>query len=380
MQRQRVWLLRAVIVACVTAWAGPATAAESLDGITIIEFTGGHDVLPGGDHIVTFISSRGSYAAVTTTSQRGCLAAAVPGSYTGKSITFGVEASMEARRIGVNTLCPKFTLTLEGDDVRVEAAPLYGHHKPALKRRESASDYSRRHAIIAQAPLVSVDFGASHFRRHEVKGVQLGPVLDQEDIGPLPRTNSPNGYIYRYFQRNVGVEAGKPRNVQGYVAPAEITGWPWDVLYSARYYRQYEAPVMLSSFKDVLFEQYGLPSAETADDMQWYWVYDLDGVLIKPGERSDPCSNTLGYWLKQNREGRVTSLTVSSNPLDLGAWGCSLLMDINARSNPGVVDHYSVNMVSGYAMAMSHFFQRIEEAQVVQGKFDELQSFKPDLN
>ncbi|PSJ43789.1 hypothetical protein C7H85_16220 [Zobellella endophytica] len=360
MQRQKGRFLGAVAVACGTVWTAPAAATESMDGITIIEFAGGQDALPGGDHIVTFVSSRGSYAAVAGRG-RGCLATAVPGSYTGRSITFGVDAPLDARRHGLDTLCPRFALTLESDGVRVEAEPRY----------------SRRHRVLARVPLVSVDFGAPHFRRHDVKGVRLGPLLSREDLGPLRPASHPNAYVYRNFRRDVGVEAGKRRNVQGRAAPAEITGWPWDVLYSAHYYREYEATVPLEGLQDALFEQYGPPSAEAADGMQWYWFYDLEGMLTKPEGGAGPCAETLGYWLHQDANGRVTSLSTPANKHDLGAWGCSLLMDINARSSSGGVTHYSLSMVSGYTMAISHFFQRIEEAMAVKERIDALHNTLP---
>lgn len=59
---------------------------------------------------------------------------------------------------------------------------------------------------------------------------------------------------------------------------------------------------------------------------------------------------------------------------------CSLLMDINARSSSGGVTHYSVSMVSGYGMAISHFFQRIQEAVTVKEQIDALHNAKPAVN
>lgn len=345
----------------------PAAASDSFDGITIIAFAGGHDVLPGGDHIVTFVSSRGSYAAVLRNfagTGRGCLAGEVPGSYTGRSIEFGVEGDLTARRHGVDTLCPRFALTLEDGGVRVRIG---GH-------------YSRRHPIVARVPLVAVDFGAPHFVRHEVKGVRLGPVPSAEDLGPVRPASHPNAYAYRGFRRDVGIEAGKPRNVQGYAAPAAITGWPWDVLYAARYRREYEEAVPLEGLREALFRQYGPPSSRAPDDMQWFWVYDLEGNLVTPGDTSGACAETAGYWLTYDANGRITGLKAQSNRFDFGAWGCSLLMDINARSSSGGATHYSVQMVSGYAMAMSHFFQRIAEPVAVVERLEALHEARPTID
>jgi len=356
-----------VAIACGVVWTVPTAATESWNGVTIIEFAGGQDALPGGNRIVIFVSPRGSYASVTQElagGTRGCIATGVPGSYTGGTIAFGVNAPLDARRHGLYTLCPRFSLTLEGDGVRVEVAPRH----------------SRRHRVLARVPLVSVDFGAPHFRRHEVKGVRLGPVLAHENLGPLRPASHPNAYVHRSFRRSVGVEAGRRRNVQGLAAPAEITGWPWDVLYSANYRREYEATVPLQGLRHALFEQYGPPSAESADGMQWYWFYDLEGQPIEPGGGAGPCADTLRYWLRQDADGRVTSLSAPANKHDFGAWGCSLLMDINARSSSGGATHYTVYMVSGYAMAITHFFQRIQEAAAVKEQLDALHRVKPVLN
>jgi hypothetical protein len=344
--------------------AAAAAVGETMDGITIIDFAGGQNALPGGDHIVTFVSSRGSYAAVAQDfggTRRGCLATDVPGSYSGRSISFGIEGPLDVRRYRLDTLCPRFTLTLEGDGVRVQVPP----------------HYSRRHRVAARVPLASIDFGAPHFRRHEVKGVRLGPVLTPEDLGPVRPASGPNAYVYRGFRRDVGIEAGKLRNVQGYAAPADVTGWPWDVLYLARYRREYEEPVSLPGLRQALFDQLGTPSSESADGMQWFWIYDLQGNLVQPGSSSSACGGTARYWVSQDAEGRVTSLAAQANMQDFGAWGCSLMVDINARSSSGGATHYSVYMVSGYAMAMNHFFQRITEPVAVKERLDALHAVKP---
>ena len=362
MQRHGAEFLGMWAVLCGLAWTTPAAAAESLDGITIIEFAGGQDALPGGDHIVTFVSSRGSYAAVARPpAGRGCLAAAVPGSYTGRSISFGVDAPLEARRFRLDTLCPRFSLTVDGDGVRVQVG----------------ERYSRRHAVVAHVPFAALDFGAPHFVRHEIRGVRLGPVLASEDLGPLRPARYPNQYAYRSFRRAVGMEAGKPRAVDGYAAAAEITGWPWDVLYLARYRREYEEPVSLPGLQQALFDQLGTPSSESADGMQWFWIYDLEGNLVQPGSSSSACGGTERYWVSQDAERRVTSLAAQANKQDFGAWGCSLMVDINARSSSGGATHYSVYMVSGYAMAMNHFFQRITEPVTVKEQLDALHAVKP---
>jgi len=341
--------------------------AQTFDGITIIDFPGaqGREAIADGDHIITFVSERGSYAAVATNfrgKRRGCIAAAVPGSYTGSSIKFGVEGDLGARRQGLSTLCPTFSLRFDGqNDVRVEAGPRY----------------SREHRIVAHIPLRPIDFGAPHFMRHEVRGVRLGPVLNPDDLGPLPAKTYANSYAYKNFRHDVGVEAGKKRLVQGRAAPAEVTGWPWDVLYSANYYREYEQMNTIEGLRDAVIRQYGQPSSESTDRNYWVWLYDLDGNLVQPGSESDSCAITADYWLKYVPGGSVDHVNRNANMDDFGPWGCSLIMELNARGGSGGVKQYSVYMMSGYAMAMNHFFQQIEEPLAVMKQMQSHQYFKP---
>jgi hypothetical protein len=73
----------AIAIAAVTV---TTAAAQNFDGITIITFDRkggpGGEAIADGDHIVTFVSARGTYASVATNFRgirRGCLAEAVPG-------------------------------------------------------------------------------------------------------------------------------------------------------------------------------------------------------------------------------------------------------------------------------------------------------------
>lgn len=359
--------LWAGLVGAATLVAAPIAGAQTFDGITIITFDGnsgpGREAIAKGDHIVTFVSARGAYAAVATNVRgvrRGCIAEAVPGSYTGRSITFGVDAPIERRKLKLDTLCPSFTLTFEApDSVRVAAA----------------NGYSRRQQVVVRIPLVAVDFGAPHFARHEVRGVRLGPVLEPADVGPLRQSSASDRH--KLFRRQVD-EAGSYRAlVQGYAVAAEITGWPWDVVAQLRFSRDYEQKVTSEAFRDAALQRYGPPSAERPGYL--VWLYDLAGHLVR---LSDPMTNgcraTADYWLKHDGT-NIGHVDPNANSSDFGPWGCSVIMELGARRSDQGVDGFTMRMWSGYALALNHFFQRLEEPREVAGALGQLQQFEPRL-
>lgn len=224
-----------------------------------------------------------------------------------------------------------------------------------------------------------MDFSAQHFMRHEIRGVRLGPVLDPADVGPARGSPGGNQLVYKGFRRDVGEEAGRQRNVQGRAAPAEITGWPWDVLYWASYIRHYEQKVAGEALRDAVLDKYGPPTAESPERDYWVWLYDLDGELVKAGSGSNACAVTADYWLATTPGGGVSQIKPEAGMRDFGPWGCSLMMELNARGGSGGADQYSVFLTSGYALAISHFLQRIEEPPRVVKKLKSLQDFVPTL-
>ena len=361
----RAW--RAGLVAALLLAAAPIAGAQTFDGITIITFDGnrgpGREAIANGDHIVTFVSARGAYAAVATNFRgirRGCIAEAVPGSYTGWSITFGIDAPIERRKFKLDTLCPSFTLTFEDrDSVRVAAA----------------NGYSRRQQVVARIPLVAVDFSAPHFARHEIRGVRLGPVLEPADVGPLRQSGASDHH--KLFRRQVG-EAGSYRTlVQGNAVAAEITGWPWDVASELRFSWEYEQKATSEAFRDAALQRYGPPSAERPGYL--VWLYDLAGNLVR---LSDPMTNgcraTAEYWLKHDGT-NIGHVDANANSSDFGPWGCSVIMELGARRSDQGVDGFSIRLWSGYALALNHFFQRLEEPREVAGALGQLQQFEPRL-
>ena len=343
---------------------------QSFDGITIIEFadSDGHAAIASGSHIVTFVSSRGSYGAVVSDRKgghEGCQSLAEPGSYSGSSITFGMAADKRARKQGLRTYCPSFTLRFEdASTVRVEAG----------------NRYSQRQKVIAHIPLRAIDFGAAHFTRHDLKGVVLGPVLNDEELGPLSRGGVSDKY--KNFNRKVGQRGPYPNNVMGRAAAAEIMGWPWDVLFNARLIEKFEQKSTFESFKRVVLKRYGKPGSvyEKSDYMYALWMYDLDGRQITLDEpATNSCRATAEFSMKYDVRGWATEFDWGPNSNDLGPWGCSVVMDLRFKSGDGGVDGYSAMIMSGYAKAMNHFFQRIEQVHQMREKVREVQAFQPKL-
>lgn len=360
------WVIGTLAAGMLGAVLTPAVAlAQGFDGITIIAFkdAGGASAIAPGDHIVVFVTARGSFAAVTDGSGKpGCVSSAVPGSYTGRSIAFGVEGTVAERAHRLDRLCPIFTLHDEGADmVRVRAG----------------SSYSQRHEVVARVPFRAIDFGAAHFARHNVRGVRIGPVEDRE-LGPL-RGSDFQDHV-RNFARQVGKPGESGARVQGYAAPAAVTGWPWDVLYYARFHQEFETKVASDGFREAVRRTYGEPSSEHPDSGYMAWLYDLDGKLATSSERGENlCLRTAEFWAAYDARGFITSTGWQANSTDLGPWGCSLMMEITPNRSDGGVVGYALTLGSGYVRAINHFFQRLEDPRKTREKLDQSRSVAPTV-
>ena len=316
---------------------------------------------------MTFVSARGSYASVVTNfrgTRAGCIATAVPGSYTGASIAFGVAEDAKLRRQGLETLCPVFTLRFEG---------------PTTVRVTAGAHYSRQHAVAAHIPLRAMDFGAAQFRRSDIKGVRLGPVLNKAELGPLPSVSSGQD-ASKYFRRKMEKRGYYFTNVQGNAAAAQVTGWPWDVLYDAHYLREFKAMVTSAGFREAVLRQYGTPSSERPQNGYMIWLYDLDGRQVtKDTPPDNSCRRTADFWLKYDADNVIAGINWNSNSDDFGPWGCSVLMEINPNHGDGGVTGYYIRIASGYAMALNHFFQRLAQPVAVMKKIQAFKGYKPKV-
>lgn len=351
--------------------------AQSFDGITIIEFAdeAGKNPIAYGEYIVTFVSARGSYAAVVPRkgTHGGCQSLAVPGSYTGSSIAFGLAADEVVRTHRLQTYCPPFTLRFEDvGTMRIEA--------PADLAAGRAA-YATRQKVVAHVPLRAVDFESAPFARHDLKGVRLGPILNGEDVGGLTvRVGDSQEDRYKGFQRQVAAGDGVRRAVLGRAAAAEVTGWPWDILYFAQYSEELERKSTSEAFDEAVLERYGEPSSLYEQSGYRLWVYDLDGRKLSFDEAgSDACRATLEFWLKADPLKRVHGLDWEFNSYDVAPWGCGVIMELNANPGDGGVSGYSIRAASGYIMAINHFLQRVDDTKELLGRVRALLDRKPQL-
>ncbi len=397
----RRWAVGTVVLCAIPFIAMVEADAQTFDGITIIELADeagweaitGYNLRPkdrsrGSQSIVTFVSARGTYAALGR-----CVAWAAPGSYTGSSITFGIPADRYVIGVGIPQLCQPFTLRFEGPGVvRVEASNKFGGYGGPQAADARPVRYSRRRSVVTQIPLVALNWGLAPFARHDIKGVRLGPVPALMEAGGIEAEikigklrNTP-GNPYKPFTARLGKQpdSSLPVTVGGSIAVAEVTGWPWDVLYGAWYSEHLPQQSSRAAFEQAVIDRYGQPSlrmTQKSSKESLMWLYDLKGKQLGPdGAAAGNCLLTLDLW---------NSRSLAGNNTDFGPWGCALVMVVTHNS-PRIlmrddkvmdrsVNEYRIEAVSGYALALNHFLTRVEKMRQVQDKIGELQAHQPKL-
>ena len=370
MFKGKIGLLFLVLGLLVTIMIQSVTeaAAAPLDGITIIKYSNdpaARQTLAEGSHLILFVSARGSYAAVVAhrpAHYSGCTSLAVPGSYTGTSIAFGMDAPFSFRKQRLQTYCPPFTVSLEDENmVRVVAGD----------RVDSPME------IVARIPFSGIDFSAPHFVRHNFKGVSLGPVTNSDDLSPLGARGY--GTRSRQFQQIVGKQGNYNLAVTGKAAAAEITGWPVDVLYSMQFSEQFPIESTFPAFYDSVLEKYGEPSSRYKETGYMFWFYDLAGQKIVPETpMSNACRSTLEFRMHYDKLHRMQKMANPGNQ-NLDFWGCGLVMELLGNRSGGGVTGYTTRAFSGYVMAVNYFYQQIEETEELKKKIEALQERKPQF-
>jgi hypothetical protein len=391
----RKWITYALFSFAIPLIVMAEARSQTFDGITIIELadkagweaiTGYRlkptDKMAGAQYIVTFVSTRGSYTALLS-GRRACVAWAVPGSYTGTSITFGLSASIASMQVVYTKICQPFTLTYESSGtVRIDVRGNKFHNQGPLNKDAKIVNYSRQQKVVADIPLVALNWGLQAFDRHSVKGVRLGPLptvtaslKDQAKIkiGKVKKVRESPVGIHRDFEAIFSKQSSQTGliRVLGHIATKEILGWPWDALYVARFFETLPQNSMIEAFKQAVVERYGEPSLEASSQV-FLWVYDLKGQkLTEPLAAPDNCLGTFEHWQDNS------SLTGFNR--DIGPWGCALVMRLTHYGGHGMVGRYTVEAVSGYTLALKHFFTRLEEMREAQQMVQEIESAKPDL-
>lgn len=383
----RLWL--ALIVSLGLAVADEPAAAQSFDGITVIELNDRDGAAAigaiGGRYLVTFVSALGSYAALVAQGNRGCIAWMEQGSYTGTSATFGLASEAVPVRNNNPRLCLRFTLRFEGPgEVRMEAANKIPDFGGNISPDNKELRYSRRRPVISQIPLAALDWGAAPFARHDIKGVRLGPVANANagknyKLGPLYRSG---GVAEKSYSTVVGKQPGRDydAHVNGRVAATEITGWPWDALVGAWYVEQLPQPANLKSFVQAVNDRYGRPSFSKAQGVAssqasnlHFWVYDLAGRQLGPNDAApDNCLALEEEWAKNIYQGSASS--------QLGPWGCSLVMILSHNGGDNFpVSNYRIEAVSGYAKGLNHFLTQLQEVEKIKATLQSAKGNQPQL-
>lgn len=397
-----------LLAACLSAGlvlAVQGAGAQTFDGITIVDLDdpAGKKAIAGnpgdsprsrvtdaGRYIVTFVSAAGTYAALTgRQNDRMCVAWAVPGSYSGSAISFGLPASTATIR-GVNPrVCEPFTVTfIDGATVRVDAG-----------------SYRRNRPVVARVPLAALDWGDTAFDKHTVLDARLGPVSNAiagidggasvRIVGGQELRRSPLGAAKSVEWRVSGHPRRANHTIYGTIADRTVLGWPWDVLYAARAREQLPQAAIAQAFEDAVIGRFGPPSfivAGIGRDLTRYWTYDLGGRQLGPeAAPGDSCHATIDDWIGKE---------LHTYAADLGPWGCLVVarltnrVDLDpdhvpAKEVDGRMSDYAVvgqtrdyrqEVVSGYALALNHFLGlRLFEVREMQAQLADTASIEPRL-
>ncbi len=354
----------AALLGC--APAGAAEPAGTLDGITLIEFSnpGADAAITGGDFLVTFISGLGSYGAVLYKNGRNsCRSLGMEGTYTGDSITFGMDAEEDFRRVRLDVYCPVFSVSRDEDDTVIVEA--------------QNGEYRKRHAIIAHIPLQEVDFGSAPFTTHDIKGVRFGPLGPADKVKPLSAGGTTDRV--RGYDKQLTTSRGEPYPLRGFAVASEITGWDWHVLSFGSFLDQFDQAALEETFRKAVLDRYGEPSAFNPASGFSVWAYDLSGNkldLSRP--QKDACGATLELGLERDPSGKVKELN-GMRPFssDLGPWGCGLLLTISPNRGDGGVTGYLVDGSVGYVNGLNHFLQCIEPVRALKQSIESVLEAKP---
>lgn len=366
------------------AWllaSGTAAADSRLDGITILTIendrdaykalTGNHHTGPEKRYLVSFVSARGTYAALLGSgpTERDCIAWGTGTPATAGTVSFGLPDTPAKLESGTPKLCNPFSLNVK--DAATVAVDV-------VRGDPGARTYLGDWKVVVRVPLIALDWTMPAFLRHTVAEVPLGPmplveaaVADRGRMRLSELTFRPHYFMsefYRQFEvrfRDVPGDRDRPANLGGKVTPREMTEWPWDVLYAVHQKQTYQQAVTGAAFREAVDARYGEPSFE---DGRLVWAYDLEGNKLSRDDAAPTnCLATMDRWLRDP--------AVSSESSDYGMWGCALLV---VMSSPGkIVSEYRIEAVAGYAMAMNHFFRRLVEVEERKKVIERLLNARP---
>lgn len=375
--------LLALLASLPTCHAG--AQSSPFFGITIIELADeqvadalrGREV-GGSSHIVTFVSDQGSYAALLAhEQQRLCIAWAV--SRTDDSITFGLPPTKQSLGLVYPEVCMPFTLTFTGENrIRLVADNPYSKKGGPLVKQAQKVHYEGEHRVIAQIPLIDIDWEMPQFSRYAVNDIKVGPLRAGQYLD-LNQKNPTRPFAYTW-QTLVTLQdpqdSSKTHEAMGGIIANKVFGTPWDILYAVYTEKHPDKVFQTEVFDQAVLERYGAPTAAITGipnyTKEFYWLFDLQGHQAALSGQ-DSCSATFDFWKHEN------SLAVFDK--DIGPWGCSLVMIVSHNGN-GVrprVSNYRSQAISGHMLAWQHFKKTVEEAETARHKIEEVKSFRPQL-
>ena len=372
--------------------AGIAAAqAGGIDGITIIELVDTtaaqviHGARTGSDpYLVVYVSAQGSYASVGNGDKRHCVAWAKDGSYTGTTITFGIPATVASIQTAYPYVCQPFQLSLEAaGEVRVRADNPVGLGSPLATDAQTVH-YSRRHPMLARAPLMAVDWSQPMFRTYTLHDVPLGPLPvvtaalapgSKMSLSPLKVTHA--GARKDFVVDQTPDDQWNSRRVMGDVLAAERLGWPWDALFGARHVEHFQQRSTITAFDEAIRSRFGDPTLVErrtgSARRDHYWLFDLHGRQVATGESSSgSCLDTKDLWERQTWLSRIN--------VDVGPWNCALVARLrDDASGQGTVSQYELEVMHGYATALNHFTWRVEQVQALRDQIRGTETREVDL-
>lgn len=396
MSDKRTIACRAIFFAISAVGAANVSSAApqtpSLDGITVVKIEDGgtSSILGGsGTHLSIFVSEKGTYLSIFGGSNHSrCVAWAVPGSFTGRSIRFGLHSDSYATRISSPSICQPFTVTMIDDksvQITAENHPLDDNGLP--NRSVPARKYEKTWSIVSHAPLIPFDWGMDIFNKYDIKGLRLGPIQRATQklgpdaaLKPMSKATVRQGGTYKNVEVRFAASAGNRygRSIRGIVSLAETLGWPWDALIEAQYTEQFEPPIAREAFEQALLERYGNPSIgdladESSKDNVAYWLFGLDGIQ-QTGASAQPCTQ---YFAQL----RAPNINLEATPNDYGPWTCALAMKVqfNSRAKNDPVRSYTVQVFSGYVYGLNFYVNKLSEVRKLKEKVESVRTQKPKL-
>lgn len=242
--------------------------------------------------------------------------------------------------------------------------------------------------IVANYPILSIDWSDPSLSRFRINGYGLGRVTE-DDIPkmyarPEPgRTAIEQPAMGRLKRLRIRSEADSGRvSVQALAdvdrliseGQAEIVWLTYSQLTQVPFGKPGRATNLglTETFYETMLGRYGTPSAvfdgpPGSNGPIWIWAHDLHGrFLSKEEDSNDPC-------LKRLLEHQIGQ---HLPPVEAGIWKCGLVMTLDrvwlrgpAANDPSTarVVQYQIELFHGHAMAHHYFSDRLELVKAVRG-------------